>query len=202
VVGVLVVVAAAVWWRQTITSDPKLQFTMFNRVNRAEHDATGDPEGITRKENSLGAQYDIASASGQRIFVYTSLRNGGGQSVRIEQVPVSGFYYLGFDTMEVSPEGDAGTGQLPTYESFKPFSLGAGESRKVRLTFRLADCGPMDQRTPGKTKVSGLLVRYKVLGLGRVALAPFQESVLTVPSIGQCEHPVLDPAPDGTIYRP
>ena len=200
VVAVLVVVGTAVWWRRTVTADPKLEFTLFNRVNRVEHDATGIPEGITRKENALGTQYEIASVPGQRIFVYTGLRNGGGQSVQIGQVPMAGFYYFGFDAMEVSPERDVGIGQLTTYEPFKPFTLRAGESRNVRLTFRLADCGPTDQQ-PGRTTVRGLLVRYKLLGLERAALAPFEKSVLAVPSIGQCEHPILDPAPTGSGAR-
>ncbi len=189
---VLVVAGTAVWWRRTVTSDPKLQFTLFNRVNRVEHDATGSPEGITEKQNTLGSQYDIAFAPGQRIFVYLGLRNGGSQTVRIDEVPVAGFYYFGFDAMEVSPERGIGIGQLTTYEPFKPFALKAGESRNVRLTFRLADCRPTGLQ-PGSTSIHGLLVRYRILGLGRGWLVPFEESELSVPSIGQCEHPILDP---------
>jgi hypothetical protein len=42
------------------------------------------------------------------------------------------------------------------------------------------------------------LVRYKILGLGRTWLVPFEESVLAVPSIGRCEHPILDATPTGS----
>lgn len=197
VIAVVVVAGTAVWWRRTVTSDPKLQFTLFNRVNRVEHDATGNQEGIIQKRNALGTQVDIAFVPGQRIFVYLGLSNNGGQTVRIDQVPVAGFYYFGFDTMDVSPERGIGIGQMTTYEPFKPFTLKAGESRNVRLNFRLADCSPTDLQ-PGTTKIQGLVMRYKILGLGRVWLVPFEESVLAVPTIGRCEHPILDPAPTGS----
>jgi hypothetical protein len=200
-IAVLVVAGAAVWWRQTASSDPKLQFTLFNRVNRVENDVTGDPrEGITEKRNLIGTQVDIAFVPKQRIFVYLGLRNEGGQTVRIEQVPPAGFYYFGFDTMEVSPDPDAAPGQMTTYEPLKPFTLKPGETRSVRLTFRMADCSPSDLQ-PGTTFVKGLVLRYKVLGLKRAWLVPFEESALAVPTIGRCEHPILDPSggPTGHI---
>ncbi|HEV3362993.1 MAG TPA: hypothetical protein VG795_02430 [Acidimicrobiia bacterium] len=198
VIGIVVLVVAgtAVWWRQTVTSDPKLQFTLFNRVNRVEHDGTGNQEGIVTKGNGRGSRLDIAFVPGQRIFVYLGLRNEGGRTVRIEGVPPAGFYYFGFDTMEVSPERGIGIGQMTTYERFKAFTLDPGEARNVRLTFRLADCTPAagDLR-PGTTSIHGLLMRYTILGLGRTSFVPFEESVLAVPTIGQCEHPILDTQP-------
>lgn len=191
---VLVVAGAAVWWRRTATSDPKLQFTMFNRVNRVENDVTGNSqEGITEKRNVNGTQVDIAFVPKQRIFVYLGLRNDGSQTVRIDQAPPAGFYYFGFDTMEVSPERNIGIGQMTTYEPFKPFTLKPGEGRNVRLNFRLADCSPSELQ-PGTTFVKGLVMRYKILGLKRAWLVPFDDSALAVPTIGRCEHPIVDPA--------
>ena len=192
-IAVLVVAAGAVWWRRTVTADPKLVFTMFNRVLRVEHDATGNPEGITRKENQLGTQYDVAFVPGQRVFVELGLRNGGGHALRIDKVPKAGFYYFGFDGMEVSPDREPKTpiGAATAYQPFKPFTLGAGEGRNVRLTFRLADCQQTSQE-PGTTSIHGLLVQYKVLGLGRGWVVPFEGSVLAVPSTGVCEHPITD----------
>ena len=184
------------WWRQTVTSDPKLEFTRFHRVNRVEHDATGNEEGITH--DAMGTQYDVAFASKSRIFVYVGLRNGGSRTVQIENVLASGFYYFGFDTMEVSPDRDAAIGAKTTYEPFKPFTLKAGEDRNVRLTFRMADCSPSTTGLqPGITRVQGLLMRYKLLGLGRTWLVPFRGSVLAVPSVGSCEHPIHDPGTPG-----
>ncbi len=193
VIAVLLVGGTAVWWRGVVTSDPKLEFTFFNGVNRVEHDATGNPEGITRTENRLGTQIDIAFVPNQKIFVYLGLRNGGGQAVRIEKVPVTGFYYFGFDGMDVSPNRNISVGEATTYDPFKPFTLKSGEERNVRLTFRLADCSPSGLQ-PGHTTIRGLLVRYKILGLGRTGFAPFTKSVLSVPTIGRCEHPIIDPA--------
>ena len=197
IVIVLVVVAgAAVWWRQTAISDPKLAFTTFNRVNRVEHDATGIQEGITEKQNASGAQVDVAFVSNQRFYVYLGLRNGGGRAVQIEAPPTAGFYYLGFDAMDVSSDRDAAPGAT-TFEPLKPFTLKSGETRSVRLTFRLADCSPSDQK-PGTTSVKGLVMRYKILGLKRAWLVPFEQSTLTVPSIGRCERPIVDPGQTGS----
>jgi hypothetical protein len=192
--ALLVVVAGAVWWRQTVTADPKLVFTMFNRVLRVEQDTTGNPEGINRKENQLGTQYDVAFVPGKRIFVELGLRNGGGQTVRIDKVPMAGFYYFGFDGMEVSPDREtkAPIGAATNYEPFRPFTLGAGEGRNVRLIFRLADCPPAGPPEPGSTSIHGLLVQYKILGLGRAWVVPFEESVLAVRTSGPCDRPIID----------
>ena len=193
VIAILVVGGVAVWWRQTATSDPGLEFTMFNRVNRVENDVTGDSqEGITQTRNVNGTQVDIAFVPNKRIYVYIGLRNAGGRAVRIEQAPMAGFYYFGFDTMEVSPDPDAPPGTVTTYEPFKPFTLEPGRVRSVRLNFRLADCSPSDLQ-PGTTYIKGLVLRYKILGLKRAGLVPFDESALAVPTIGRCEHPIEDP---------
>ena len=193
---VLVVAGAAVWWRQTATSDPKLQFTMFNRVLRIEHVATGNPEGVTSKQNQLGTHYEVAFVSGQRIVVELGLRNEGGQTVRIDKVPQAGFYYFGFDGMEVSPDATR-SGAATNYEPFKPFTLGPGKSRDVRLIFRMADCAPASVPEPGTTSIHGLLMQYKILGLGRGLVVPFEKSVLAVRTAGSCERPILDP-PSGS----
>ena len=197
VVAFLVVAGAAVWWRQTATSDPKLQFTMFNRVNWADQDATGNQDGITQTRNVNGTQVDISFVSNRRFFVYIGVRNEGGRAVEIEDVPATGFYYFGFDTMDVSPERGIGIGQMTTYEPFKPFTLKPGEGRNVRLNFRMAECSPTNLR-PGTTFIRGLVMRYKILGLKRAWLVPFDDSALTVPTIGQCERPISDPAPTGS----
>ena len=192
-IAVVVVAGAAVWWRRTATSDPKLAFTMFNHVVRVEHDATGDQEGITKKENVNGLQVDVAFVPNQRIYVYLGLINRGGRAVEIEEAPMAGFYYFGFDTMEVSPDPNAAPGLVTTFEPFKPFTLKSGDTRSVRLNFRLADCSPTTLQ-PGTTFIKGLVVRYKLLGLKRAWLVPFEDSALAVPTIGRCEHPIGDPA--------
>lgn len=199
VIGFLVVAGAAVWWRQTATSDPKLAFTAINHVVRVEHDATGNQEGITKKENVSGTEFEVAFVPNQRIYVYLGLINRGGRAVKIEQVPMAGFYYFGFDTMEVSLDPNAAPGLVQTFEPLKPFTLKPGETRSVRLNFRLADCSPTNLQ-PGTTFIKGLVMRYKILGLKRAWLVPFDESALAVPTIGRCEHPIVDGTPTARIY--
>ena len=189
---VLVVGAGAVWWRKTVTADPELTFTLFNRVVRAEHEATGDPEGVTRKANQLGTQYELAFAAGKKVFVELGLRNDGGHAVQIDKVPPAGFYYFGFDGMEVSSDPAAPLGALTAYEPFKPFTLGAGKDRSVRLTFRMADCSSINPEAGGHSSITGILVEYKILGFRRGWAVPFQQSVLSVPATGTCEHPITD----------
>ena len=190
----LLVVAGAVYWRQTITADPKLRFTAFNKVNWADQDGAATPEGITRQEKDGGTQFDVAFVSGKRVFVDLGLRNAGSRGVRIDQVPATGFYYFGFDTMEVSPDVRAGIGAATSYEPFKPFTLAAGEARNVRLVFRMAECGPTPtDRQAGTTTIHGLVLRYKILGIGRAWLAPFDKSALGVATVGNCEHPISEP---------
>jgi len=187
----LTVVAAAVYWRATVTSDPKLQFTKFNRLNREGETFSGFPAGVNQTQGVDGPQLEIPFVAAQRVFLYLGLRNGGGQTVRIEKVPAAGFYYFGFDGVELAPKGDIG--EAIPYEPFKPFSLGAGEERKVRLTFRLADCPPVSSAEPGFTSIHGLLVEYTIFGFRRGWAVPFEEA-LAVRTNGPCDHPITDPS--------
>jgi hypothetical protein len=181
-----------VWWRRAVTSDPKLEFPYFSRVNRAEYDATGSPEGIVRKENRLGTEFEMTFRPGQRVFVYSGIFNSGRHAVRIEAAPHRGFYYWGFDGMEVSPDRDAGIGIATTFEPFTPFTLEPGESRNVRLTYRLAGCDPSELQSGGSSSLEGAFVRYRILGIGRSTVIPFRESVLSVPGGGPCKDPIID----------
>jgi len=189
-IALLVVVAGALYWRQTVTSDPKLQFTMFNRVNRPGETFSGFPADVVRNGNVQGGtRLEIPFVAGQRVFLYLELRNSGGRGVRIEKLPAAGFYYFGFDAMELAPKGDVG--EATPYEPFKPFTLKAGEDRKVRLIFRMADCPPVDPSKAGFTSIHGLVVQYKVLGLRRGWVVPFQD-VLAIRASGTCTHPITD----------
>jgi hypothetical protein len=136
----------------------------------------------------------VAFVSGKRVFVYLGLRNDGSRGVRIDKVPASGFYYFGFDTMEVSPDVGAAIGAATSYEPFKPFVLPAGDARNVRLVFRMAECGPTPtDLQAGTTTIHGLVMRYKILGIGRAWLVPFDKSALGVATVGNCEHPISEP---------
>jgi hypothetical protein len=186
----LAVVGAGVWWRREVTADPKLDFPYFSRVNRIEDDATGVHDGIERKENLLGTEYAMSFVPGQRVFVYSGIHNGGRHAIRIEAAPAAGFYYFGFDRMEVSPDRDAGIGEVTNFEPFKPFTLEPDEARAVRLNFRMADCHA-DPRG-GTTSIGSLGLRYRILGISRSVDIPFTKSVLAAVVTGFCDRPILD----------
>jgi hypothetical protein len=188
----LVPIVAGVWWQRAVTSDPKLEFPYFSRVNRVEHDATGDQEGIVQKRNVLGTEVEMTFRPGQHLYAYTGIRNDGRHTVRIERLPAAGYYYWGFDGMEVSPDRDAGIGQVTTYEPFKPFSLEPGEERSVRLNFRLADCDPAELQSGGSTTLGSMKMRYRILGVSRSVDVPFGKAALTVLAGGPCAHPIYD----------
>ncbi|MCA1847062.1 MAG: hypothetical protein LC792_28495, partial [Actinobacteria bacterium] len=155
-IAVVVVVVAAAYWRQTVNSDPKLRFTMFNRVNRDGETFSGFPADVHRTQAVSGdAQVEIPFVAGQRVFLYLGLRNDGGRAVQINKLPAAGFYYFGFDGMEMVPNGEVG--EATPYEPFKPFTLKAGEEHKVRLIFRMADCPPVGPPQSGFTSIHGLL---------------------------------------------
>ena len=189
-IALLVVVAGAVYWRQTVTSDPKLQFTRFNRLNRDGETFSGFPGDVTRNPGVQSpARLEVPFVANQHVFVYLELRNAGGHTVQIEKLPAAGFYYFGFDAMELAPKGDVG--ETTPYEPFKPFALKGGEERKVRLIFRTADCPPVDSKHAGYTSIQGLLVQYKIFGLRRGWVVPFEDE-LAIRTTGTCNHPITD----------
>ena len=186
---ILAVAVAAVYWRRTVTSEPKLQFTMFNRLNREGETFSGFPGDVNKTQGVDGPRLEVPFMPAQRVFLYLGLRNDGGQTVRIEKVPAAGFYYFGFDGMELAPNGEVA--EYTPYEPFKPFSLRAGEERKVRLTFRTADCSPVKSSETGFTSIRGLLVEYTIFGFRRGWAVPFEEA-LAVRTSGPCDHPITD----------
>jgi hypothetical protein len=187
---VLALVGGAMWWQRAVTSDPGLSFHARG-VYPAESVGTGDQTGITENRNLLGSEISIAFSPGRRIVADWALHNGGARDVRIEAVPRAGFYYWGYDVMEVFPaRGLDGAGET-TAEPFRPFTLKAGETRDVRLHFRLADCDPAELQS-GFSSIDALEVRYGILGLERAVRVPLDEFVLAVSTIGRCDRPIID----------
>lgn len=188
VVGALV--GGAVWWQRAVTSDPGLSF-QARGIYPAESVGTGDQTGITENRNLLGSEISIAFSPGRRIVADWALYNGGPRDVRIESVPRAGFYYWGYDTIEVFPaRGTGGVVATPS-EPFRPFTLRAGETRDLRLHFRLADCDPAELQS-GFSSIDALEVRYRILGIERAVRVPLDEFVLAVRTIGGCDRPILD----------
>lgn len=77
------------------------------------------------------------------------------------------------------------------YTALHPFTLEPGETRHVRLDFRLADCDPAGLQDRGYSVVDSLPLTYKVLGFRRTVDVPFAKSAPAVMTMGECNHPFL-----------
>jgi hypothetical protein len=186
--GVLLVasVASLLWWRSAVTANPGLDLGGSN----AYRSAPGDTMGISRLDNALGTEVRIEFEPGGQFLAYLGLSNRGNRSVRIEEVPPQGFYYWGFDGVAVAgSEQNSFPGT--DYRAFRPFTLPAGETRYLRLDFRLADCDPAGLQDNGYSVVESLPVTYKVLGFRRTVDVPFDKTALSVLATGECNHPIL-----------
>jgi hypothetical protein len=187
---VVALVGGVVWWQRAVTTDPGLSF-QARGIYAAEGVGTGDQTDITENRNLLGSEIAIAFSPGRRIVADWALYNGGARDVRIESVPRAGFYYWGYDAMEVFPTRAPDGVGATTAEPFRPFTLKAGETRDVRLHFRLADCDPAKLQS-GFSSIDTLEVRYRILGVERAVRVPLDEFVLAVRTIGGCDRPILD----------
>jgi len=86
---------------------------------------------------------------------------------------------------------DRNTGFGGRYEPFRTFTLHRGETRYVRLEFRLADCDPAAFQPGGSSTLADLALRYRILGITRTADAPFRDSTIAVQAAGECAHPII-----------
>jgi hypothetical protein len=150
--------------------------------------ADGDKTGVVDLHNTVGDEAQVAFTPGGRFVAYAGLHNAGPRDVRVEAVVRRGFYYWGLDRAVVSPDSDAyfpdGDGRLGS------FTLGAGETRRVRLEFRLADCDPAGLQD-GYSSIDALPVKYRVLGFVRTVDLPFRKAAISVQTIGRCDRPSL-----------
>lgn len=197
IVGVLIATLAAglagggEWWQRAVTGDPALEF--YGGPNIYRDEAGTDRGGIHEKHNMLGDEVDIDFAPNGRLYAHFGLYNGGRHDVRIEGAPASRDYYWGFDRMALSTDPDDDfVGVASRYEPFRPFTLRPGETREVRLEYRLADCDPASLQPGGYSTRRGQTLRYRILGITRTAHVPFRDNVLAVQAMGACAHPIVD----------
>jgi hypothetical protein len=178
----------AIWWQRTVTADPGLVFDGGANVFR--NAPGGDLTGITRVWNSFGTDVDVDREAGAPLHAFFRLSNHGQRTVRIEAVPPRGFYYWGFDGAVVSPDPHALFAGADATQ-LRPFSLGPGESRAVRLDFHQASCDPAGLQE-GFSRINALPVRYRILGHTRTATAPLGEVTIAVHTSGICDRPITD----------
>jgi hypothetical protein len=200
VVGALITIVVAalagggVGWNRAVTADPGLEFYGGPNVFR---DAAGtDLAGIVHKDNKVGSEVDVAFVAGGRLYASYGLYNGGPRDVRIEGLPPARFYYWALDRMSLSTDPDDGwVGTARNFAPFQPFTLRRGETREVRLEFRLADCDPAALQPGGWSSLRGLPLRYRTLGVTRSRLVSFRDAVIALQAMGTCRHPLVDREP-------
>ena len=173
-----------------MTADPGLEF--YGRPNVYRDEASTDLAGIVHNDNLLGDEIDVAFVPNGRLFAAFGLYNGGAHDVRIDEAPPGRFYYWGFDRMGISTDPDDGfVGTAGRYRPFRPFTLRRGETREVRLEFRLADCDPTGLQAGGYSTLRGLTLRYRTLGVSRTRSVAFRDAVLALQAMGVCARPMV-----------
>lgn len=178
-----------VWWHHAVTADAGLEF--YGGPNVFRNETGGDHTGIREVRNLLGSEVDVEFVPGGRLYVFFGLYNGGPHDVRIEAAPEEPYYYWAFDGMALSTDPDDGfVGVRTHYEPFRPFTLQRGETREVRLEYRLAGCDPAELQTGGYSTIRSLPLRYRILGITRTRPVPFRETAVALQAMGPCQHPI------------
>jgi hypothetical protein len=188
--AIAVVSAGGVGWHAAVTGDPGLEFYGGPNVYRDE--ASTDYSGIDRRTNVLGTEIAVAFVPDGRLYVSFGLYNGGAHDIRIVDTPEDRYYYWGFDRMSLATDSNEGfVGLASQWEPFRPFTLHRGETREVRLEYRIADCDPAELQA-GTSTVRGLDLRYRILGLTRTAHVPFRDAAVALQAVGPCRHPIAN----------
>lgn len=184
------VAGAGLWWHETVTANPGLEFS--SGPNAYRDTAFTDYSGITRRQNLLGEEVDVAFVPDSRLYVSFRLYNGGHHDIGIKGAPAQRMYYWAFDQMSVAHDPAGGfAGFDRRYQPFRPFTLHRGESVDVRLDFRLAGCDPSTLQ-PGQSSIRDLPVRYRTFGVTRTARVPLRDAAVAVEASGECLHPITD----------
>lgn len=194
--GLAVVIAlcgGGFWWRHEVTADPGLEFSGGRNVARDE--AGTDRSGIGPRESFFRSEVDeveVAFVPNGRLYATVGLFNGGGHDVRIEDALPGAMWNWGFDRMAVAPASEGGVaGFTARYEPLRPFTLHRGETRELRLEFRLADCDPASVNPGAFSTLQSLTLRYRILGLSRTTDVPFRDVGISLPTMGNCAHPII-----------
>lgn len=207
VIGVAVAVllaglaAGGVWWHRQVTADPGLEF--YGGPNVFRDEAGTDRTGIEDKHNLVGDEVTVAFVANGRLYAHYGLYNGGRHDVRIDAAPRSGSYYWGSEGMSLSADPDDGfVGVAHRYEPFRAFTLRRGETREVRLEFRLADCDPAALQPGGYSIRRGLTLRYRILGITRRHHVPIRDTAIALQAIGGCRNPIVDDGERAEVATP
>jgi hypothetical protein len=156
-------------------------------------EAATDHSGIVTDDGRHGIDdvdtVRVAFVPNGHLYATFGLYNGGGHDVRIEAAPAERMYYWAFDRMDLSTDRNTGFGGR--YEPL-PFTLHRGETRYVRLEFRLADCDPAAFQPGGSSTLRSLRLSYRILGVARSHDVPFRDGALALQATGTCAHPIVE----------
>ena len=193
-VAVLTVLAGlaggGLWWYRQVTGDPGLEFYNGPNVYR---DDRYDTTGIHRTDTMVGSEVKVDFVRNGGLHVMFGLYNGGSRDVRIEAVPPARMYYWGLERMGLSADRDDGwTGTATRWAPFEPFTLRRGETKEVRLEFRLADCDPAALQPGGYSLLRSLRLDVRRLGVTRTIDVPFRDAAVALHAMGICEHPMVE----------
>jgi len=186
--ALVVVFGGGIWWRRQVTADPGLSFRGGSNLYR-DASAT-DRSGIARKEGGRASDVEettVAFVRNGRLYANVGLTNSGPRDVQIEGALPAGMFYWGFERMSLAADALA-----TLFEPFRPFTLRRGETRQVRLEFRLADCDPPGYPTGGYSTLVNLLLRYRVLGVTRTAEVTFPDHRISLQATGDCANAIID----------
>jgi hypothetical protein len=188
--------AGSLWWRRQVTADPHLEFRGPD-VYRDE--AATDHSGIVTDNSRHGFHEDemiqavqVAFVANGRLYATFGLYNGGGHDVRIVAVPAAPLYYWACERMTLSSDRNTGFGG--SYGPL-PFALHRGETRYVRLEFRMAGCDPATLQPGGYSTMDSLRLRYRILGVTRRHDVPFNDSNIEMQATGECADPLVPTGP-------
>ena len=190
--GVLVaaILGGGMWWNRQVTANPRLEFS--GALNVYRDPGFTDLDGIVRRDRRWPSdveEVEVAFVPNGRLYAMAGLYNGGGHDVRIEAALPGTMYSWGFDRMSLST--DRHGSYNGEWEPFRPFTLRRGETRQVRLEFRLADCDPAAQ-PGGYSVLRELRLRYHLLGVSRTAGVSFPDETIALQTGGECRNPIVD----------
>jgi hypothetical protein len=195
---VVLLAAGGFWWRHEVTADPGLELS--GGLNVARDESGTDRGGIAPLESQFRSERDEVAVDfvpNGRLHATVVLHNGGDHDVRIEGFRPGRYYYWGLEHISVSDKRDGGSaGFAAPYEPLRPFTLQRGETRELRLDFRLADCDPASLKPGGYSTLLAVGFRYRILGISRTVDVPFGDTVISLQAMGECAHPMTEP--DGT----
>jgi hypothetical protein len=192
--AIAVVSGGGVWWHAGVAGDPGLEFyggpnVYRDEASRPQRHRPQDPRARDRSRRGLRP-----GRSPLRFLRAVQRRRPRPSDRRRpeDRYYYYYYYYWGFDHLSLATDSNEGfVGLASQWKPFRPFTLHRGETREVRLEDPIADCDPAELQA-GTSTVSGLDLRYRILGLTRTAHVPLRDAAVALQAVGPCRHPIAN----------